>query len=163
MKWIPLHPEEPHDRGRYDIIIKVEGRLVVVTDTEYRAFGGEFHKGSTKYPVPEVLSFRETREVKGYVPPVEELLARRRQRIIGRFIAAPPTVDLCRSDYFTSDEEKERLQDFVCDNLRAVFAYMTGVGVIEIAWKLAESQIDNGDDQEAERVARDSGYDSIFG
>ena len=148
-------------------------------DKPYNAassFGSKICKGLLRMRLVERNSKGQYRvlrddaqEMRGpgeFIPAVENLLARRRQAIIAQFTVVAPPLAWCWSWDITPEEDEGELEDFVCDNLKEEFAYSTSGGVIDMAWEMARSQLDNGGksgtDDEAQKLAKDAGYEDPY-
>ena len=65
-------------------------------------------------------------------------LIERQMAIFTTFCVGTPDIN------WIKNERWDKLQDWVCDNLRPEFSYATGISVMDAATNISESQVDNG-------------------
>lgn len=74
-----------------------------------------------------------------------ETLLRRERAVYGVFCNAVPPLALVRDP-----ERSLELQNWILARLKRPFAYATGISIMDAAWAIARSQIENGYEQPAE-------------
>ena len=71
----------------------------------------------------------------------ELTLIKRRADIVSAFCIKRPSVRLCM-DY--PEGGNRELQEWILNNLKKKFEYSTGIDVMDAAWNIAESDVNNG-------------------
>jgi len=70
----------------------------------------------------------------------EDILKKRRQKVLELLCISKPSLSLC----VDSLDNTPALQEWVCNNLKPEIDFATGISIIDAAWYIAESQIENG-------------------